>query len=112
MKYKIKYKAQDSLNDTIINWFLDRGWTVETSGQELIEFLNADKDVLISVYPEIKIVECELVEVVEEGIGATGMYYGFNTKLTKDQLLFFDNLDFSLSDKQMQETNQEMEDWF
>jgi hypothetical protein len=96
MKYKINYKANDKANDSksIIEFLEDKGYSYNGStGDHLILYFKKRKDYK-KVVLEVNVIKKFVYkfELVNTNIGAQP----FNVPFTKEELKFFDLLDYEI----------------
>lgn len=111
MKFRIKANDDWKLTDKISSHFSYEGYDVHYEQDDYLRILttgNKSAKRVITIYTDIKEVECRYVDVLEDG----GLYYGSRAELEKEELKYFDNLGFELTESQMKATNQIIESWF
>lgn len=112
MKYKIKYKANDSTDDLKVKVGL---FYKEHPAYKLLRVVKIHDDHLKSIYEyEYKDKEANEFEVGVDYKSMEIFKYGALdfSEFSKDELQFFDNLGFEVDEDFKEETNQEITDWF
>jgi hypothetical protein len=114
-KYKIKYKANDSLESNINSFLNSKGYYSQPLGLSILLFVDAKEPVEDSVVRAIE------VDIANSLIYASDKYSfdvgefedtGDILYLDNDELEFFDRLGFELHPLMTESTGQEITDWY